>query len=76
MKKLRNKIFVLAMLVFVHCTAMAQNMNVKQEEPTDFMRANGKIMVVLAVAVTIVAGLFIYLIALDRKITKLEKSEL
>lgn len=39
----------------------------------DFMRSNGKIYVVVAVVVTIVAGLFIYLLNLDRKISKMEK---
>jgi len=35
-------------------------------------RAEGKIYVVMLVSVTILAGLFIYLIRLDKKITKLE----
>jgi hypothetical protein len=50
----------------------AQNMDKTTEEPTDFMRSNGKIYVVVACAVIIVAGLYIYLINLDRKIKKLE----
>jgi hypothetical protein len=37
------------------------------------LRADGKIYVVVAVAVTIVVGLVIYLVSLDRKISKLEK---
>jgi hypothetical protein len=37
------------------------------------LRADGKIYVVVAVLVTILCGLFLYLIRLDRKITKLEK---
>lgn len=39
----------------------------------DFMRSNGKVYVVMAVVVTIVVGLFLYLISLDRKISKLER---
>ena len=39
----------------------------------DAMRANGKIYVVVAVLATIFAGIFAYLIVLDRKITKAEK---
>jgi CcmD family protein len=39
----------------------------------DKMRSNGKIYVVVAVLVTIFIGLLLYLIRLDRKITKLEK---
>ena len=36
------------------------------------MRADGKIYVVMAVVITILTGLIIYLIRLDRKITRLE----
>jgi CcmD family protein len=39
----------------------------------DEMRSNGKIYVVVAVLVTIFIGILLYLIRLDRKITKLEK---
>ena len=49
------------------------NLNNATNDPSDFMRSNGKIYVVLAVVVTIVTGLFIYLINLDRKIKKMEK---
>lgn len=51
----------------------AHQMNSATEDPTDFMRSNGKLYVVMAVVVVIVVGLFIYLINLDRKINKLEK---
>lgn len=37
------------------------------------MRANGKIYVVVAVVVTILLGLILYLISLDKKISRLEK---
>jgi uncharacterized membrane protein len=36
------------------------------------MRSNGKIYVVMAVVVTIVTGLFLYVFSIDKKITKLE----
>jgi len=39
----------------------------------DEMRSNGKIYVVVAVLATIFAGILIYLVMLDRKITRLEK---
>ena len=38
------------------------------------MRSNGKIYVVIAVIVAIFAGIIIYLVRLDRKLTKLEKN--
>jgi hypothetical protein len=37
------------------------------------MRSNGRIYVVVAVIVTILIGLILYLVRLDRKISKLEK---
>jgi len=37
---------------------------------------NGKIGVVVAVLVTILVGLFIYLISLDKKISRLEKNKI
>lgn len=37
------------------------------------MRANGKIYVVVAVVVTILLGLFFYLLSLEKKIGRLEK---
>lgn len=39
------------------------------------MRSSGRIYVVLAVMVTILAGLILYLVRLDRKIGKLEKEK-
>jgi len=45
----------------------------QEKEPTDVMTSNGKIYVVMAVVVTIVIGLFLYLLSLDRKISKMEK---
>jgi CcmD family protein len=43
-----------------------------QEMATE-MRSNGKIYVVVAVLVTIFIGILLYLVRLDRKITKLER---
>ncbi|AWM34680.1 CcmD family protein [Hymenobacter nivis] len=39
----------------------------------DDLRASGKIYVVVAAVVIIIAGLLVYLIALDRKVSRLEK---
>jgi hypothetical protein len=39
------------------------------------MRSNGKIYVVLAVCVTILTGLVLYLITIDKKISKIEKQD-
>jgi cytochrome bd-type quinol oxidase subunit 2 len=38
------------------------------------MRSNGRIYVVVTVILVILAGLFLYLVRLDRKMSKLEKN--
>lgn len=43
------------------------------QDMADEMRKNGKIYVVVAVLVAIFIGIIIYLIRLDRKLSKLEK---
>ena len=44
-------------------------------EMADAMRQNGKIYVVAAVVLTILVGLFLYLIRLDKKLSSLEKEQ-
>ncbi len=70
MKKLLLSLFsfCISFCVFAQDTAVAQ-----AEAPGTGLRANQKTYVVVAVLVTILTGLFIYLIRLDRKISKLEK---
>jgi hypothetical protein len=69
-----SKFITLLVLTFYSVLLYAQT-GAKDEPPqmADFMRSSGKIYVVVAVVVTILIGLFIYLISVDRKITKLEK---
>jgi len=64
MKKLIS-IFALLLFTFL---ANAQDVTM-----ADTMKENGKIYVVIAVILTILAGLVLYLFRLDRKISKLEK---
>ena len=42
-------------------------------EMADVMRSNGKIYIVVAICLTILIGLFLYVWSVDRKISKLEK---
>jgi len=66
-----SKKILLTFLAFVFIiSARAQN----NGEKTDFMESHGKIYVVMAVVIVIVAGLFLYLLSLDRKISKLERN--
>jgi uncharacterized membrane protein len=70
MKKLLITLFILLPALW----ASAQENGAPSEQATG-LRADGKIYVVLAVAITILLGLIIYVIRLDRKITKLEKGQ-
>ncbi|MBD99689.1 MAG: CcmD family protein [Verrucomicrobia bacterium] len=47
--------------------------NANEIEMADVMRSNGKIYVVVSVLLTILIGLIVYLISIDRKLTRLEK---
>ena len=60
---------ILTLLIF---TFLANAQDVKMD---DIMKENGKIYVVIAVMLTILAGLVLYLIRIDRKISKLEKNK-
>ena len=61
---------LIAILTLILLTFFANAQDVKM---ADMMKENGKIYVVIAVMLTILAGLVLYLIRLDRKISKLEK---
>lgn len=62
--------FVLIMLFLLDLNlAMAQ-----EPEMADGMRSEGKIYVVVAIILVVLAGLIGYLFLLDRKVSKLEKS--
>lgn len=54
------------------CTAIAQQ---AQPDMADAMRSNGKIYVVVLVLATIFAGIILFLVNLDRKISNLEKNK-
>jgi hypothetical protein len=43
------------------------------QDKKNFMRENGMIYVVVAVMITILAGLILYLVRLDKKMSRLEK---
>lgn len=71
MKMLRTITLTLSLLL---CSTLlfAQQ---KPTEMADLMRSNGRIYVVVAVMVTILAGLVFYVARLDKKISKLEKDQ-
>jgi hypothetical protein len=65
---MKLKSAILLMLLFTFQVGHAQSDN-----NPDFMRSTGKIYVVAAVTIVILVSIFIYLIILDRKITRIEK---
>jgi hypothetical protein len=69
MMNYRKIIMLLASLV-VTLSVFAQE---KEVEMADTMRSNGRIYVVVAVLFTILVGLILYLVRIDRKVSKLEK---
>jgi hypothetical protein len=69
MKKL--KYLLLLLISFGYTTTLLAQP--KRSGFDEMMRSNGRIYVVVAVMVTILIGLILYLVRLDRKISKLEK---
>ncbi len=70
-----KKLLITLSVLFTAFVAAAQDTAQMASEQMTGMRSNGKIYVVLAVAITILSGLIIYVITLDRKISKLEKGQ-
>lgn len=70
-----HKLFFRSLLslgcLFVTLTCCAQS----KVEMADGMRSNGKIYVVVAVCLTILIGLFIYLVMLDKKMNRFENNK-
>jgi len=71
---MRNRLLHLLLTIcslFITAIAFAQNTD---DGNTSGMRSNGKIYVVMAVCITILIGLIVYLISIDRKIKEIEKN--
>jgi quinol-cytochrome oxidoreductase complex cytochrome b subunit len=66
-----NKLILIVIVTFFSTLAYAQD----KPEMADVMRSNGKIYDVVAVCLTILIGLFIYVFIIDRKISKIEKNK-
>ena len=74
---MHKKIFhvIITIIFSFACFALRAQDNVANEKPemAEAMRSNGKIYVVIAVLITILFGIVLYVVNLDRKISKLEK---
>jgi hypothetical protein len=71
--RLLQRSFLTVLMIFLTMAAFSQEKN--NAEMADVMRSNGRIYVVVAVMLTILAGLILYLVRLDRKISRLEKEK-
>ncbi len=67
----RRRLSILIMILVSSLAAAAQ----EQVAMADVMRSNGKIYIVVAVCLTILIGLFLYVVTIDRKISRLEKEK-
>lgn len=65
---MRRNLFILILL-------LTARVSMAQTEMADTMRSNGKIYVVVVVLATIFAGIFAYLVYLDRKMTRIENEK-
>ena len=71
MNKLFSRLSLLICSLLISSFLFAQD----KVEMADTMRSNGKIYVVVAVCLTILIGLFLYVLVLDRKMTRIEKGK-
>lgn len=67
--------YLSAMIILLALTVISHAQDDAKVEMADTMRSNGRIYVVVAVVVLILIGLFLYLIRLDKKITRIEKEK-
>jgi hypothetical protein len=72
MHKFIIRIVVFFQLMLISAISFAQPTALADETP---MRSYGKIYVVMAVCITILMGLIIYVISIDRKIGKIEDKQ-
>ncbi len=70
-----KQLILTLIVLFVQLLAKAQDTTNHVGQTPTGLHVGNKIYVVLVVAVTILIGLFLYVIRLDRKISKLEKSQ-
>lgn len=68
-----KKITYLTFCVLFTCAAFAQDKIADDRTGMNALRADRKIYVVMAVVITILAGLIAYIIRIDRKIRQMEK---
>jgi hypothetical protein len=71
-KKIVSRFPLLIIGLLLSMITVAQDRSV---EMADTMRSNGKIYIVVAVCLTILIGLFLYMMRIDRKVSNIEKNK-
>ena len=71
MKKFFKLFLSLSLVLFSNLRTVAQQAD--DVEMADVLRSNGKIYVVVAVLLVVLSGLIIFLVRIDRKVSRLEK---
>lgn len=69
------KKLLLAFCFALWFTVIHAQEKLNEPEMADTFRSNGKIYVVVAVILTIFAGIIIYLVRLDRKMSRIEREK-
>ena len=70
-KRFVGRLAFIVMGLFISLGSFAQD----KVEMADGMRSNGKIYIVVAVCLTILIGLFLYMMRIDMKMSKIEKNK-
>ncbi len=73
-KIIRSSLFIFTGLLMSLISRAQGGADGDKVEMADTLRSNGKIYIVVAVVVTILAGLILYVVRLDRKISRMEKT--
>ena len=71
MRKRIYNVLLIALSLLTSTSVFVQNNSFEETG----MRSNGKIYVVMAICITILVGLILYLVSIDRKLRKLEKHQ-
>lgn len=70
-----KKTILIAFTCLTAFTSLAQTSLPDPVHESGFLRSEGKIYVVMLVVITILVGLILFMLRLDRKLSKLEKGE-
>lgn len=74
MKKIKAVVLSILFFLTISITEAQVGSDADEKVPmAEGMRASGKIYVVVAVVLVVLAGLFIYVIQVDRKLRRMEK---